>query len=164
MASETLSSVELIGGILEHYAQRGVFRGFSRGPVRGGRAFFRLLWHRDRFFDLILDERQKTLHFSVLLPEVSAKSSMYRELKQFLELRHSENLPEHRRINRQKARVLCKNRGGNVSLALIVEDGDYDYGTRKLIHLVHEVFLGFLYDGPYSDYIVEAFDLSPDWS
>lgn len=162
MASETLSCVELIGGILEQYAQRGVFRGFSRGSVRRGRASFRLLWHRDRYYDLILDESQKTIYFSVLLPEVSAKSAMYRQLKEFVSLRHSENVPEHRRINRQKARVRCNNRGGNVSLALIVEDGDYDYGTRKLIHLVHEVFLCFLFDGPYSDYMVEAFDLSPD--
>ena len=87
---------------------------------------------------------------------------MYRQLKEFVASRQSENLPEHRRIIKQKARVRCTNRGGNVSLALVVEDGDYEYGARKLIHLVHEIFLGFLIDGPYSEYMVEAFDLNAD--
>ena len=54
-----------------------------------------------------------------------------------------------------KARVHCRNRSGNVSLALTVKDGDYEYGTRKLIHMVHEIFLVFLSDGPYGDYMIE---------
>ena len=36
------------------------------------------------------------------------------------------------------------------------------YGTRKLIHLVHEIFLEFLAEGKYFEYQIEAFDLDPD--
>ena len=149
-----------VGDILESYANRGVFRGFSRGPADSGRATFKLLWHRDRFFELILDLRRKTLRFPLVLPDVPP--GMYLEFKAFLESRHSAELPEHRRIDPGKARVASANRGGKVSVTMQVLDGDYAYATRKFIHLVHEIFMVFLIDGPYYEYMVEAFDLDPD--
>ena len=157
-----LRTEELVGGILESYAARAVFRGFSHGPARGGRAIFRMLWHRDRLFELILDVPKKTLRFPLVLPEVPANSPMYREFREFVESRFSDSLPEHRRIDAKKARVRCGNRGGNVSLTLTAVDGDFDYGTRKLIHLVHEVYMDFLLDGRYYEYMIEKFDLDPD--
>ena len=36
-----------------------------------------------------------------------------------------------------------------------------ELATRKLIHLVHEIYLVFLQEG-HSDYMVEVFDLDPD--
>jgi hypothetical protein len=66
----------------------------------------------------------------------------------------------HHRIDSKKARVACGNKGGNVSVTLTVRGGDYEYGARKLIHLIHEVFLTFLQ--PYFDYQVEVFELDPD--
>jgi hypothetical protein len=156
------AEAELVAGILENYANRGVFKGFSHGPSGAGKAVFRMLWHRDRFFELILDTHKKTLRFPVVLPEIPARSSMYREFKEFIESRHSADLPEHRRINPKKATVKPSIRAGNAGLTLTVRNGDYAYATRKLINLVHEVFLDFLYDGRYYDYLVETFDLDPD--
>jgi hypothetical protein len=98
----------------------------------------------------------------VVLPEVPARSAMYRELKEFVESRQAANLPAHRRIDRKKARVIPANRGGNVGLTLTLKGADYEYATRKLIHLVHEIYLVFLYDGAYYDYMVEVFNLDPD--
>ncbi len=151
-----------MAGILQGYADRAVFRGFSRGPVRRGKTSFKILWHRDRFFDLILDESKGTLHFPLVLPAVPPRSAMYREFKRFLESRSTQDVPEHRRIDSKKALVRCTNRGGDISVTLKVLGGDYEYGARKLIHLVHEVFLVFLVDGGYFEYQVEAFDLDPD--
>ena len=151
-----------MAGILENYANRGTFKGFSRGPVRAGRARFRILWHRDQFFDLILDTRKKTLRFPVVLPEVPARSSMYREFQEFVESRHSTELPEHRRIEKKKAVVRASNRAGNVALTLTLRSSDYEYATRKLIHLVHEIYLVYLHDGRYYDYLIKTFDLDPD--
>ena len=148
--------------ILEEYANRGVFRGFSGGQLRGAKAIFTMLWHRDRSFELILDVRRNTMRFPVVLPEVPRGSSMYQEFKEFIESRHSEKLPEHRRIDRRKARVRSSNRGGDVSLTLTVEDRDYEYGARKFIHLVHEVYMVFLSDGRYYEYMVDKFDVDPD--
>ena len=154
--------VDKVGRILEGYARRRVFRGFTREPAAQGRAAFKIVWHRDRVFDLILDPRTGTLRFPLLLPNVPAASTMYSEFKAFVEWRHAKTAPAHRGIDRKKARVHCRNRDGNVSLALTVKDGDYEYATRKLIHLVHEIFLVFLADGPYRDYVVEMFNLDPD--
>jgi hypothetical protein len=156
------SPADLVAAILETYADRGVFRGFSKAAAGAGKAAFKMLWHRDRLFELILDVPKKTLRLPLVLPEVPASSSMYREFQEWVESLHSEDLLEHRRIDRKKAHLRCGNRGGNVSLALTVIDGDYEYGTRKLIHAVHETYLTFLADGRYYEYLVETFDLDPD--
>ena len=156
------SDIEIVADTLENYAKRGVFRGFSRGPVNGGQAAFRMVWHHQRTFDFILDAQKKTMRFPLVLPGVPADSAMYRELKRFIKSRQSDELPEHRRIDSRKVQLQSFNRGGNVSLSLRVLDGDCEYGARKLIHLVHEIFLTFLLDGNYYDYLVETFDLDPD--
>ena len=154
--------VERIFRVLEKYAQKGVFRGFSRGTARAGRVPFKMFWHRDRYYDLILDPRRKTLRMPGVLPMVPAKSAMYREFREYIESRHSTDLPPHRRIDSRKARLSCENRRGNVGVVMTVRDGDYEYATRKLINAIHEIFLGFLTDGPYYDYQIEAFGLDPD--
>jgi hypothetical protein len=160
--SKTVTSqIELVAETLEGYARRGVFKGFSRGPVGQGKARFRIAWHRDRIFELVFDSKRLALSFAAVLPNVPADSTIYRELKQFIKSRHSTDLPEHRRIDLVRAQVRAVNRGGNVSLTLQVLDGDCEYGTRRLVHLVHEVFLTFLVDGHF-EYMVETFDLDPD--
>ncbi len=145
---------------MQEYADRGVFRGFSRGESGGGRAAFRLVWHRDRPFDVVLDTGKGTIQCPLVLPQVPADSEMYRGLKAFIKSRQSEEVPEHRRIDRSKARATCANRGGNVAVTVKVLDGDYEYGVRKFVHLVHEIFLAFLAE--HFDYQVEAFGLDPD--
>src|SRR5450432_1692701 len=102
----------LVTDILKNYADRGVFRGFSAGPVRGGRATFKMLWHRDQFFELILDVPKKTLRFPMILPGVPANSEMYREFRKWIAERHSPELLEHRRIDQKKARLTAGNRAG----------------------------------------------------
>jgi hypothetical protein len=153
--------IELVAEVLEGYATRGVFKGFSRGPVSHGKATFRIVWHRGRIFELIFDLKTGAMRFPMVLPNVPANSTMYRELKEFIKSRHSTDLPEHRRIDRDRAQVRSFNRAKNVSLVLHVNHGECEYGTKKLIHLVHEIFLTFIIDG-YQDYLVENFDLDPD--
>jgi len=156
------SPAEVVNRVLEGYAERGVFRGFSRGPDRNRKTAFRMMWHRDRLFELVLDEQTGTLQFPLVLPQVDSKSIMYQKFKEFLKSRQSEKTPEHRRIDTRKARVRPLNRGGNLGVTLAVQDGDYEYATRKLIHLVHEIFMVFLVDGPYYQYMVEQLGLDPD--
>jgi hypothetical protein len=153
---------DLVTEILKNYADRGVFRGFSAGPVRGGHATFKMLWHRDQFFELILDVPKKTLRFPMVLPDVPARSPMYREFRKWVEERHSPDLLEHRRIDTKKARLTAGNRAGRVSLTMTVKGANFEYGARKLINAVHEIYLGFLADGRYYDYMVETLGLDPD--
>ena len=39
---------------------------------------------------------------------------------------------------------------------------EFEYATRKLIHVTNEIFMIFLRDGPYSEYIQEVFGADPD--
>ena len=153
------STIDLVAAILEGYANRAVFRGFSRGPVASGKANFKILWHRNRLFDIVLDPKAKTLKMPLVLPEV--EPAMYRDFKQWIKSRHSKDLLEHRRIDTRIATLTTAKKGGNVSLTITARK-DCEYATRKLVHAVHEVFLSFLTDGPYFDYMVEKFDLDPD--
>src|SRR5258706_12966130 len=134
------TTLEKVAAVLEGYATRGVFRGFSRGPETKTRAEFKMMWHRDRFFELVLDASKNTLRFPLVLPEVPVKSAMYREYQEFVESRHSGDLPAHRRIDPEKARVRCANRGGNVSVTLTVLDGDFEYGARTMLPRVPQTF------------------------
>jgi hypothetical protein len=156
------ATVSVVTGILEGYAAKAVFRGFSAHPGAKGQASYRMVWHHDRPFEMLLDAGRKTLEFPVVLPGVPARSPMYRELKAFLKARQSEEMPEHRRVNPAKARLALGNKRGTVSLTVTVKDGDFDYATRKIIHIVHEIFLIFLVDGPYFEYMVEHLGLDED--
>jgi hypothetical protein len=162
VATRVDSPIELVTRTLEGYASRGVFRGFSRGLVRRGKVTYKIAWHRGCVFDLILDGERGTMRFAKVLTNVPANSTMYRELKEFIKSRQSDGLPEHRRIDGRRAQVQSYSRSGTVALVLTVKDGDYEYGVRKLVHLVHEIFVAFLIDGNYFDYLVENFDLDPD--
>jgi hypothetical protein len=154
--------LELVTGIMQGYAEKAVFRGFSAHPKRGGQAVYKMIWHHDRPFELSLDVPKKTLCFPEVLPGVSVRSPMYRELKAFLKVRQSEEMPEHRRVNPAKARLALANKRGTVSVTVTVKDGDFDYATRKIVHIVHEIFLIFLVDGPYFEYMVEHLGLDED--
>lgn len=159
------ASVQTVAAVLEEYAQRGVFRGFSAGPIRRGKATFKMSWHRDQVFELIFDPAQdalNTLRFPCVLPNVALGSPMHKAFKKFVKARQSADLPDHRRIDPDKARIKTQCRGGNLSLTLTIADGDIEYGTRKIIALVHEIYLIFLNDGVWYDYMVEQFDLDPD--
>lgn len=153
--SKTQSSLSAVHALMEGYAKRGVFRGFSKQRARNGVAAFQMTWHRERIFDLIVDTRKKTIVIPVVLPAVPAGSPLYKDFKAFVESNHSANLPDHRRIEKTKARVRCANRRGGVSLTMAVRDHDYGYALQRLIHLIHETYLIFLTSGPYRDYLVE---------
>ncbi len=127
---------------------------------RRGRTVYKVVWHRDRALDVVVDTRQHRVSCPLLLPQVPPDSEMYRALREFVRSRQDACLPEHRRIDAKKARLACGNGGGDVSLGLTILSGDYEYGVRKFVHLVHEIFVAFLSE--YLDYQVEVFELDPD--
>jgi hypothetical protein len=155
------SPVDTVTAVLEGYAEKALFRGFS-SEVKRGKAAYQMVWHYDRPCELLLDVPNKTLRFPALLPGVPARSDMYRALQAFVKERQSADLPEHRRVNPAKARVALANQKGSVSLSLTVKDSDFAYAARKIIQVAHEIFLVFLVDGPYYDYLVEHLGLDPD--
>jgi hypothetical protein len=154
--------IAAVSAILRSYAERGVFRGFAHVAETRGRAVFKIEWHRNRSFELHFDPAAGTLHFPSVLPAVPARSPMDRHFRKFAASRQSEEVVAHRRIDPARAELRCTNRGGSLGVTIEAHDGDIDYATRKLIHFVHEVYLDFLYDGRYHEYMIETFDLDPD--
>lgn len=162
MKIEPDDPAEVVAELLEGYASRGVFRGVSRGRQRGSKCSYKVAWHHGRVFELELDQNRRTLRFPALLTGIPPGKELYPALAAFVLDRQSPDLPEHRRIDARRALVKSYRRLGNVSLTLEVVDGDYEYSTRKLIHLVQEIFLDFLREGPGYEYLVATFDLEPD--
>jgi len=142
---------------LRRYADRGVFRSFDAKQGRAGKRRFTIAWLGPRSQELLFDAKRSTLTFPGLLPNLPAQSGMYRELRVFLKSRASDELPDHRRIDPDRAVANCTNRKGSVSLTVASIDGDLSYATRKTLSLVNEIFLGFL-RGPYHEYMAANFD------
>lgn len=161
-ASPSLDPVPLVTSILKDYAHRGVFRGFAPGPVQDGKAFFQVVWHRDRRLDLNLDTRKRTLTFPVILPAVPP--DMFAGFTAYLESQHDPSLLPHRLVDRSRAvlKAVRKARTGDTSLSIESKDGDYEYATRKLIGVADDTFKTFIHDGPYFDYQVAHLGLDPD--
>jgi hypothetical protein len=151
-----------VGDILEEYARRGVFSGFSRQQQARKQGRFLVQWHRKQRFDWVYDPAQQRLRVVCVLPAVTPNSPMHRDLKAWLKTRQNDALPEHRRCDKQKVTLKSVNRGGNVSLTATLLDGDIDYGVRKMVALVNEIYLDFLSSGLYFEWMLETFDLDPD--
>jgi hypothetical protein len=157
-----MGEAQQIGDLLEEYAAKGVFRGFSRGALSRNSAQFQLLWHRGQLFQLTWNSSRKTLRIGCVLPALPAKSPMYRQFKAWLKARQDDGLPDHRRCDRRKLSLKTYNRGGDVALTVQLLDGDVEYAVRKLVALVNEIYLDFLSSGLYFDWLVETFGLDPD--
>jgi hypothetical protein len=106
------------------------------------------------------DARKRSLRFPAVLPK--APRAMYDNFKQFVAARQSDETLEHRRIEPKKVRISCSLKNGNISLLFISKDGDLEYATQKLINLMHEIFMVFLRDGLYYEYMIETFDIDRD--
>jgi hypothetical protein len=157
-----VSQIDTVAAVLAGYAERRIFQGFSRGPAARGKARFQIAWHRGRVFELAFDAGSGTFRLPELLTGIPADSTMYEELKAFIRSRQSDDLPDHRRLDAQKVQIRTYKRGGNVLLVLKAKDGDSEYAARKLVHLINEIYLIFLADGKYFEYLVETFNLDPD--
>lgn len=154
--------VRRVNDVLRDYAGRGVFRSVSDGDRRAGTTSFTMVWHHGLVFRFVLDCSAATVSFPALLPGVPARSSMAKELKAFLGRFQTDDVPAHRRIDSTKARLRISIQSGTVSLALVVRNSEFEYATRRLVHLAQEVFMVFLPDGPYYDYRIEKLGLDPD--
>jgi hypothetical protein len=154
------SPASCIREVLQDYARRGVFRGFSADSAGADPGKFRLVWHGGRAYEVLFDPRRKTLTMPAVLTAVPSRSVMDRRYRQFVAGLSSQERPEHRRIDDSKANVRISNRKGAVTLTLTIKDDHYAYGVRKLINLANETIMVFLRDGPYQDYQAEVLGIS----
>jgi hypothetical protein len=152
----------VVAQTLEEYARRGIFKGFAVGSVLRGRQRFRIVWHANRAFDIVLDLSKHELKVPVLLPSVPSKSTMQNDLGAFLARVCSTELPKHRRIDSTKVHLVQGRSRGDVSLTAVVLDEDFEYAARRLINLIHEIYLNFLTTGLYEEYRAKV--LGVNWN
>jgi hypothetical protein len=157
-----MGSAKRVGDLLEQYAARGAFSGFSRHEHPGGNAEYRLWWHRRQCFLWQWNEARQTLRIACVLPSVPAGSPMYRDFRSWLQARQAPELPAHRRCDPDRVALKTYNRAGDIALTMQVLDGDVDYAVTRLVHLVNEIYQDFLSSGLYFEWLVETFDLDPD--
>ncbi len=159
----TQQALTIVRKVLQGYADRGVFRALAEVPSRNGKAEFKFLWFpiTKEPFTLIYTDRTRALTFKRLLRGMPAKSEMCSELKSFIKARSSADLPEHRRIDPERADVRCCNRLGSVSVTVVIKENEYEYGVRKAVNLVSDLFMDLLPESTYYEYMAEHFDL-PD--
>ena len=143
-----------VSRILEGYAQRGVFRSYSEiasQSVTNDVTEFRFVWLTPEPLRVVFDATRDALIFEDLLPGVHRESELAAELKAFIRSLTSPGLPDHRRLDPTRLRAIYRNRQGRVSLAFLIQGGDFDYGVRKAVNVVNEIFLSFLtvYHPPY---------------
>lgn len=156
-----------VAALVRGYVERGFFRSAGQAQRRGHTTTYNVVWHHRRTFQLVIDTRSKTVAFRDLLPGVPARSPMARELRAFLHQFETTDVPAHRRIDPAKGELRVAVRSSRVSLALAVKrPAHYEYCTRRLIHLAHEIFMVFLPDGPYDEYRVTQLGTDPEavWS
>lgn len=148
--------------VLRGYVDRGVFRSLGAPAPRGAQTAFTLVWHHGRSFRLIVDRTARTVSFPAVLPAIPARSPMLGELRRFTRQFTSADLPPHRRVDPAKGHLRLTSRPAGVSLSLTVVRGEWEYCTRRLVHIAHEIYMVFLPDGPYQEYRVEKLGLDPD--
>lgn len=158
-----ISDTDTVRAQLQHYAARGAFRSFSEVERAAGRLVeFQFLWFRDVRFRVTYNPARRMLTFVDVLPAVPARSEMDRRLRAFIVSRSDKSVPEHRRVDLKKVRVSVVNRNSAISVAFSLKPRQVEYGTRKAVHLIHEVLMDFLNDSQYVEYTIEHFNLNPE--
>jgi hypothetical protein len=160
---KTSSDIKAVRALLQHYAARGAFRSFSEVAGTSGRAVaFQFLWFRDVTFRVAFNPSTRTLTFVDMLPGVATHSDMDRHLRAFIKSRSATSLPEHRRVDLNKVAVSVRNRHGAISIAFMLKPRQIEYGTKKAVHLIHDVLMDFLNEPQYVEYNIDHFNLNPE--
>ena len=149
-----------VAGALQRYAARGVFRGFSTHPGRGGRHDFRFTWLTRQPTVMSYDRRTRALTFTRLLPEVGSYPGLSGELKRLVDEHRGAAVPRHRRIDARRVRVACAVRRGDFSLTLALRGPHHAYAVQRGVNLVNQIFL--LLQANCPEYLIECFGFPSD--
>jgi hypothetical protein len=147
--------LEVVRKRLKNYADRGLFQDFDEMPARNGKRSFKFTWLGRRPLTVTVDTDKGSLRFNDVFPNVASRSHLDIELRAFLLGRKDTSLPAHRRIDVKRAEVAYSNRRGNISIELTVKNNQYAYGIRKLVNLVHEMWVEL--SASHADYLFENF-------
>jgi hypothetical protein len=103
-------------------------------------------------------DRRGRLTFPAMLPQ--ATPAIVSELRSMVAARSTRGVPDHKRIDSRRARLACTARKGDFSLSVDIRGRNHEYGVRKALNLVNDMFVA-LHEG-YPDYLVQQFGISQE--
>ena len=135
---------------LVQHCERGVLSDFSAGKLRLGRMTFTVACNAGRSYRLLLDVDAGTLKLSGLLPDVSERSPLFKELKNFLRPFTTAQVSPLLRVDPSKGEIHLLPEGAGAVLSVIVKNSEYEHCTRRLVSLADEVRRVFLQESNYA--------------
>ena len=125
---------------LKHYAERGIFAGVREHSARHQKFGYSFQWLLGAELSLVWDNSKREILFADLLPKVDYPSFLDREIRRFTAERSSGELPDHRRIDPEKASIRYSNRGGDGQIVMRLTEGDAVYGLKATLTFVNDLF------------------------
>ena len=150
-------AADAVTAAFQHYADRGVFRGFRATPAARGRVDYEFRWLTRRLMQASFD-RRGVLSFPVLLP--GASSAIAAAMRSLVSARSTRAVPDHKRVDARRARLACASSKGDFSLSVQIRGRNQQYAVSKTLNLVNEMFVA-LHEG-HPDYLVEHFGISQE--
>src|SRR5687767_4809264 len=130
------SNTEVVTAVLQGYADRGVFRGFSAMPSARG-CEYRFSWLTRRPMVVGFKAASNVLRFSRLFPDVQSYAGLPGDLRALVAGRSARDVPAHKRLDRRRATMTASIKDGHWSLAAAVRGSNHEYATRMALNLVN---------------------------
>jgi len=149
--------VDVIARSLRRYADRGVFQGFTSRADRRGRLEFQFTWLTREPVTITYEPKRGALTFRHLLPGLRDGSPALADVTELIDDRSRRNVPEHKRVDGRRAQISWFIARGGLSLTVTVRGRHHEYGVRRGLNLVNDLFV--LLHANYPDYLTEHFGL-----
>ena len=146
--------------LIDDLVARGVFRAAPQPASRSGAAVWQITWFGGHVMRWEVAEGR--IRVAPVLPDVSARSRIYRDLRVWLKTQQSPDLPPHRRLDPAQYDLVVSNRGGHVSLRLDAKKIEAAPLLNRAVQLVNALYHDFLNGPGRLDWVTEAFGLDPD--
>ena len=149
-----------VGAVIDDMVARGVFHATLMRVGADNTPSWRITWFSGHQMQLhVIDHGVSVAH---ILPHLRAQSPLYRDLRGWLKAQQSADLPAHRRLDPARIELKVNNSGGQIRLSLTSHDETLAGLTRRMIQLIHAVYLDFLNGPGRLEWVTEAFGLDPD--
>jgi hypothetical protein len=158
LADRRNESHDAVTVTLQGYADRGVFRGFRASPAARGRTTYEFKWLSRKPVTAVFDARRRKLLFPILLPSIEGAAAD--DVETLIASRSSRQVPEHKRLDARRARVITITRKGDLTLALEIRGNNHEYAVKRALNLINDVFLVLHESHP--EYLVTQFGISAE--
>jgi hypothetical protein len=155
-----MTTGEEAASVIDDFVGRGVFRAVPEVPARGELAAWQVRWFAGHTMRFAVSGQSAWV--DAVLPPLSSRLKIYRDLRDWLRAQQSDALPAHRRLDPETFRLDVRNRAGLVRIR--VQAGAVPAATRvrRLVQLVNALYFDFLNGPGRLEWVVEAFALDPD--